>query len=122
MLAKLLSIIILVPLAILLVVFCVANREAVTVSLDPIGTMPHFAFAAPLFVLLIGSICIGIVLGGIGAWLGQSHHRRNAWTRKHEVERLRREVEELRPPPPASPLRAPEAETGSTALTVRRAA
>ena len=94
MIGKILSFIILVPLAIVMVVFCVANREAVTVSLDPIGTMSQFAFQAPLFILLMGAVIVGVVLGGFGTWLTQAHYRRKSWKRKYEVERLRRESEE----------------------------
>lgn len=94
MISKILSLLILVPLAIVLVVFSVANREAIPVSLDPIGSMPQLAFEAPLFILLMGSVIIGVVLGGIGTWLTQAHYRRKSWKRKYEVEKLRRETEE----------------------------
>lgn len=93
MIRKILSFIILVPLAILLVVFCVANREAVTVSLDPIGTLPQFGFGAPLFVLLIGSLIAGLLLGGLGTWLTQSHYRAKAARRRKEIDNLRHEVD-----------------------------
>jgi len=93
MISKILSFIILVPLAILLVVFCVANREAISVSLDPIGTLPQLAFQAPLFVLLIGSLIAGLLLGGLGTWMTQSHYRAKSARRRREVENLRHEVD-----------------------------
>ena len=93
MVSKILSFIILVPLAIVLVVFCVANREAISVSLDPIGTLPQLAFQAPLFVLLIGSLILGLLLGGVGTWMTQSHYRAKSARRRREVENLRHEVE-----------------------------
>lgn len=96
MISKFLSFIILVPIAIILVVFCVANREAVTVSLDPFGTMPQLALTAPLFILLMASVILGVVLGGIGTWFTQAHYRRKSWKRKYEVERLKREADENR--------------------------
>lgn len=127
MISKILSLLILVPLAIVLVVFSVANREAIPVSLDPIGSMPQLAFEAPLFILLMGSVIIGVVLGGIGTWLTQSHYRRKSWKRKYEVEKLRRETEENK-----AKLRQLQEErdrasygqaaTNSTALTTSRAA
>jgi uncharacterized integral membrane protein len=94
MISRILSIVILVPLAILLVVFCVSNRELVTVSLDPLGTMPQFTFGLPLFLLLMGAVILGVVMGGIGTWLTQSHYRRKAARRKAEMARLRREADE----------------------------
>ena len=96
MISKILSFVILVPLAILLVVFCVANRAPITVSLDPFGTMPQFTFALPLFIVLMGAVIVGVILGGIGTWLTQAHYRRKAWKRRQEVERLRREAEEAK--------------------------
>ena len=128
MIAKILSFIILVPLAIIMIVFCVANREAVTVSLDPIGTMPQLAFQAPLFILLMATIIVGVILGGCGTWFTQAHYRRKSWKRKYEVERLRREAEESK-----SKLRQlqderqktalePKSNGSSTALVGRRAA
>lgn len=96
MISKILSFLILLPLAILLVVFCVANREAVTVSLDPFGTMPQFAFALPLFVLLMGAVIAGVILGGLGTWFTQAHYRRKAWRRKNELDRLRREADDAK--------------------------
>ena len=118
MITRILSLVILVPLAILLVVFCVSNRGPVPVSLDPLGTMPQFTFAPPLFLLLMGAVILGVILGGIGTWLTQSHYRRKAARRKAELARLRREADEanerlrlLREDKPAS-----------TALAVPRAA
>ena len=93
MILRILSFLILAPLAVLLVVFCVANREAVPVSFDPIGTMPQFAFEAPLFVLLLGGIIVGLLLGGLGTWMTQGHYRTKASNRRREIENLRHEVE-----------------------------
>lgn len=96
MISKVLSFIILVPLALLLVVFCVSNRGAVTLSFDPLGTMPQFNFALPLFLLLMVAVIAGVILGGLGTWFTQAHYRRKAWRRKNEVDRLRREAEEAK--------------------------
>ena len=123
MISKILSFVILVPLAILLVVFCVANRAPITVSLDPFGTMPQFTFALPLFIVLMGAVIVGVILGGIGTWLTQLHYRRKAWKRRQEVERLRREAEEAKAT--VRLLReekAAAASTPSTALAAPRAA
>ncbi|NDV86412.1 DUF1049 domain-containing protein [Aurantimonas aggregata] len=122
MISRILTLVILIPLAILLVVFCVANRQAVPVSLDPIGNMPQLVFAAPLFLLLMGAVILGVVLGGLGTWFTQAHYRRKSWKRKYEVERLRREADESR-----AKLRQIEEErvrtnSGSTALVSSQAA
>ncbi|WP_416356706.1 lipopolysaccharide assembly protein LapA domain-containing protein [Aureimonas phyllosphaerae] len=92
MISKILTLLVLGPLAILLVVFCVANRAPVPVSLDPIGTMPQFVYEVPLFVLLIGAVILGLILGGLGTWFTQHHYRARAARRTDEVENLRHEV------------------------------
>ncbi len=93
MISKILSILVLGPLAILLVVFCVANRAPVPVSLDPIGTLPQFVYEVPLFVLLIGAVIVGLILGGFGTFVTQRHYRTKASRRADELENLRHEVE-----------------------------
>ncbi|WP_152046654.1 lipopolysaccharide assembly protein LapA domain-containing protein [Aureimonas psammosilenae] len=96
MISRFLSFVILVPLAILIVVFCVANRAPVTVSLDPLGSLPQFVYEVPLFIVIMASVIVGTILGGIGTWLTQAHYRRAAWRRKHELERLRREADDAK--------------------------
>ena len=87
-----LAIIILVPLAILLVALAVANRHAVVLSLDPFnGDAPAAAIALPLYVVAFASILLGVVLGGIGTWLGQGRWRRQARRLKRETGVVRRE-------------------------------
>ena len=50
---KIVSALILVPLAIALIVFAVANREIVTVSFDPFDpAQPAWSLRMPLFVLI----------------------------------------------------------------------
>lgn len=59
-----------VPLGALLVVFFVANREPVAVSLDPLSTdSPALATPAlPLWVWLVFSTLFGFALGALGMW------------------------------------------------------
>ena len=53
------------PLIPLFVVFAVANRHIVTLSLDPTPII----MKAPLYSIVLASAFIGIILGGIIAWL-----------------------------------------------------
>jgi uncharacterized integral membrane protein len=54
MVRKILTTLIAAPLAILLAVFMVANRHAVTVSLDPFGSgNPALSATLPLFVVIL---------------------------------------------------------------------
>ena len=53
MIRKIVTVLILVPLALAIVVFAVANRAPVLIAFDPFGAQPPmFAFAAPLFLVL----------------------------------------------------------------------
>ena len=88
---------ILVPLAVVAIVLSVANRGAVTVSLDPFGSAsPRWAVELPLFVLLFVTFAAGIVIGGLATWMGQSRWRKAARSERANAARLREDVERLR--------------------------
>ena len=94
---------VLIPLAIVAVAFAVANRQSVTVSLDPFGGNPPAAsLTLPLFALAIALLIAGVLIGGTAVWLGQSKWRRTARRLQREVSVLHREVAVLKPP--ASPV------------------
>ena len=85
---------ILVPLAVVITAFAVANRQIVTVSLDPFSAEhPAASVTLPLFVLIIALLVAGVVLGGIAAWLRQAKWRRTARRLEREVADLRAEIE-----------------------------
>jgi uncharacterized integral membrane protein len=89
LLRKIVAALILVPLAVIIIAFAVANRQVVTVSLDPFGgSAPAASLTLPLFALVIVLLIIGVVIGGTAAWLRQGRWRRTA-------RRLEREVREL---------------------------
>ena len=82
---KVIAIAILVPLAFLIVMFAVANREAITVSFDPFDPAhPALAVQTPLFMLIFALVAVGVVVGGIAAWLKQ--HKRRMRARRAEAE------------------------------------
>ena len=85
MLRKILTAIIIVPLALILIVFAVANRHAVTVSLDPFASNePAASLTLPLFALIFVVLIVGVLIGGTAAWLRQGRWR---WvTRRLEAE------------------------------------
>jgi uncharacterized integral membrane protein len=89
---------VLVPLAILIIAFAVANRHVVTVSLDPFGaSSPSAAITLPLFALIIAVLIIGVLIGGAAAWLEQGAWRRTARRLQREASDLRREIASLKP-------------------------
>jgi uncharacterized integral membrane protein len=96
-LRKFVAAIILIPLAIVIVAFAVANRQIVTVSLDPFSSEhPASSLTLPLFALIIVLLIVGVVIGGVAAWLRQAKWRRVARRLEREVETLRGEVVSLR--------------------------
>ncbi len=82
---KFIAVAILVPLAVIIVMFAVANREIITVSFDPFDSArPAYALKLPLFMLIFVLVALGVVVGGIAAWLRQ--HRWRARARRAEAE------------------------------------
>ena len=81
---------ILAPLAIVIVMFAVANREVISVSFDPFDTaQPAFALKMPLFMLIFALVTLGVVVGGIAAWLRQQKWRTRARRAEAEARDLR---------------------------------
>ena len=97
MIRKIVIALILVPLAIILISFAVANRQTVVVSLDPFDQAnPALSFTLPLFALILMLLIAGVIVGGIAAWLRQGRWRRAARHAEAQARELRGEVEELK--------------------------
>lgn len=82
-------------MALAVILFAIANRGAVTVSLDPFPV----AFAAPLYLVALGAAFIGIVGAGLGVagagWRARQRARRAEKRAAHaesELARLRGEA------------------------------
>ena len=100
--------VILVPLAIVLVAFAVANRQGVTISLDPFNAeRPAGTITLPLFALIIGLLVLGVLIGGIVSWFRHGKWQRLARRAEREAEALRAEIASLRRKPEA-PLVPPQ--------------
>ena len=105
--------VILVPLAIVLIAFAVANRQSVTVSLDPFNAeRPAGSITLPLFALIIGLLVIGVLIGGLASWLRHGKWRRLARRSEREANALRAEIASLRhkPEAPLTPSQSPPSE------------
>ncbi len=93
MLNRLLLIVVVVPLAIVLVALAVANRHAVSFTIDPFNPgNPALSMQAPLFVLLFLALALGMVVGSCATWLRQGRYRKLARQRGQEAEQLRRQA------------------------------
>jgi uncharacterized integral membrane protein len=102
MIRKIVNVAILLPLAVILVIFAVANRHWVTVSLDPFNSNdPSLGIDLPLFVVILLSIIAGVLAGGVATWVRQGRWRRGA--RRHEADAAaaRAELASTRPSGPS---------------------
>lgn len=100
MLKRIVSWLVLLPLALLLVIFAMANRQSVVINFDPLSqTAPLVPpLSLPMFVVIYALLLVGIVLGGIAVWATQGKHRKAKRAYKREAEALHREVDALRKP------------------------
>ncbi len=97
MLRKIVTALILVPLAIIFVAFAVANRQTIVVSFDPFDSVPPaFAASMPLFVLIFVLLILGVLIGGTAAWLRQGRWRRTARRLDGDIRELRAEMDGLK--------------------------
>lgn len=111
MFRRIVTAIIVVPLAVIVIAFAVANRQWVTVSFDPFSSSnPAYAATLPLFVLIFIILILGVIVGGIAAWIGQGKWRWAARRLEGEVRSLhdelaaqRRQFADYRAVPAADP-------------------
>lgn len=88
---------ILVPIGFLVIILAIANRGPVTISFDPFdGVDPIIAYTLPLWLALFAALVLGVIVGGVAAWLVQAKHRKLERQYKREADALRREVESAR--------------------------
>nr|WP_306264220.1 lipopolysaccharide assembly protein LapA domain-containing protein [Pararhizobium sp. IMCC3301] len=114
---------ILIPLGIIVVVLSIANRRAVTVSLNPFpdaaaGTdLAVLSYSVPLYLLLFGFLLLGVLLGGFGSWFAQGKWRRKARANEHQASLQQKRAEEAEK---KAREMAPEQETNHPLLPVAK--
>ncbi len=109
------------PLIMVAVVFSIANRELITLDLWPFD----LSLQPPLFVVLLASLFLGLLIGGLAAWLSAGRTRRRGRQARRRVAELEREVARLvrerdraaRATPPATPSAAGGGPAGLPAPT-----
>lgn len=90
----------LILLALCLLVLCLANRDVVTlVALTP--ELEQFSglqytLQLPLYMVVLGGVGLGLLIGFIWEWLRESKHRAEVNKRQQQVRTLKREVLKLR--------------------------
>lgn len=87
-----------VPVFIVAVLFLIANRQPVAISLDPFSAAdPSVATPAlPLWMWLIVMVLIGFAMGAAGMWLSAGEARSKARAEHRELKTLNRALTEER--------------------------
>jgi uncharacterized integral membrane protein len=90
MIRRLVTALVLILVALLLIAFAVANRQVVTISLDPFDQAnPALVFSQPMYLLVLGLLIAGVLLGGCAAWLRQAKWRGRARRAEAQLSSLR---------------------------------
>ncbi|MPZ36825.1 MAG: DUF1049 domain-containing protein [Rhizobiales bacterium] len=116
---KIVRALILIPLAIVLVAFAVANRQAVTVSFDPFNPAePAVSLMLPLYALILALVIAGVILGGAAAWMRQGKWRGRAREAEARARELRTENDQLKRRDGPAPAKAPATVDPATRLSI----
>ncbi|MFC3614362.1 LapA family protein [Lutimaribacter marinistellae] len=87
-------------LGIVLVSVSLANRDLVTLKLMPDDLAQLMGFnldiSLPLFLVVLGGIAVGLIVGFIWEWMREYKHRKQADVKQREVRKLEREVKTLK--------------------------
>lgn len=90
----------LAAIALALVLLALANRDPVTLTVLPTGLAEwvnwNFVITLPLFIVLLGGIIAGLLIGFVWEWFREHRQRAEAKAQRKERDRLAREVETLR--------------------------
>ena len=94
---KLINFIILVPAAIVLIVLSVANRNVVTLALNPFDPSDTvLSVSAPFFVFLFLALMVGMVIGSLATWVKQGRYRKKARQEAKEAVKWHTEADKQR--------------------------
>lgn len=83
-----------------LVVVAMANRDMATLTVLPAGLSDlaawNFSIELPLFLIVLGGVAVGLLLGYLLEWIRESKHRAEVSKRQRQVRSLNREVGRLK--------------------------
>jgi lipopolysaccharide assembly protein A len=90
----------LAAIALALVLLALANRDPVTLTVLPTGLAEwvnwNFVITLPMFIVLLGGIVAGLLIGFVWEWFREHRQRAEAKAQRKERDRLAREVDALR--------------------------
>ena len=97
MIKRLVNVIVLLPIAIVLIVLSVANRQSVTLALNPFRPEDSvLSVTAPFFVYLFLAVIFGLVVGALATWFAQGKYRKRARVEASEAVKWHTEAEKHR--------------------------
>lgn len=99
-LLRLIKYAVLALVALVLVLMAFANNDPVTVALIPddlsVWLGWNFTISLPLYVVILGGVAVGLLVGYILEWLREHRHRAEAKTQRRTAQQLEREVKSLK--------------------------
>ncbi|HVZ05743.1 LapA family protein [Hyphomicrobium sp.] len=96
MFRRILALFVAFPIGAVLIAIAVSNRQPVSLILDPFKPEnPALSIALPFYLYLLGALVVGVILGGIATWLGQSRWRQTARAQGQRAARWQAEAERL---------------------------
>lgn len=100
---RLIKFLILLPIGVALVLFGVANRQIVTLVLDPVSPAAEaLKISVPLFVFFFATLVVGVIIGSMTTWFAQGRHRKAERAFRRERDSLRAENARLKSEAPST--------------------
>ena len=97
MIKRIVNVLFLIPVGIVLIVLSVANRQSVTLALNPFRPEDSvLSVKAPFFVYLFLALILGLVLGALITWFTQGKHRKRARLEANEAVKWHTEADKHR--------------------------
>ena len=97
MIKRIINVVVLLPIAIVLIVLSVANRQSVTLALNPFRPEDTvLSVTAPFFVYLFLAVIFGLVVGALATWFAQGKYRKRARMEAIEASKWHTEAEKHR--------------------------
>ena len=97
MVKRIVNVVILIPVAIVLIVLSVANRQPVTLAFNPFRPEDSLlSVTAPFFVYLFLAVIFGLVVGALATWFAQGKYRKRARMEAIEASKWHTEAEKHR--------------------------
>jgi len=85
------------PIAVIVIAFCVANRQWIEISFDPFSrTSPFATMFMPLWALFFLGLFFGMIAGWVACWFAQGKWRKATKEARGDLQRAQSEAERLR--------------------------